>query len=300
MYKIPRSVLVVIHTGAFEVLLLERAPWPGYWQSVTGSVATADEPLGETAVREVREETGYDVVLGRPLGAQRYEAFGAPKTAHFWAGRALGGRFGPNHEVDRMAWLPVPDAADLVTADRDRRVLARFADGPIDTVPLVLLRHARAVARHKWPAPDAQRPLDPAGQEQASGLAAAVAAYGPMRVVSSDSRRCLESVAPLAERWRTPVCPEPALTEEAFRSAPEAALALVRGLLAAGEPALVCTHRPLLAALLASVLAGVTGPAGHPGTGHPGTAPPTALTPGGFWVLHLYGGQLAAVETHST
>ena len=61
MYKIPRSVLVVIHTPALEVLLLERAPWPGYWQSVTGSVAREDEPLAETARREVHEETGIDV-----------------------------------------------------------------------------------------------------------------------------------------------------------------------------------------------------------------------------------------------
>ena len=59
-YKIPRSVLVVVHTPDLQVLLLERAPWPGYWQSVTGSLAGEDEPLQETAVREVREETGID------------------------------------------------------------------------------------------------------------------------------------------------------------------------------------------------------------------------------------------------
>ena len=59
-YKIPRSVLVVIHTLALDVLLLERAPWPGFWQSVTGSVDREDEPLHETAAREVAEETGLD------------------------------------------------------------------------------------------------------------------------------------------------------------------------------------------------------------------------------------------------
>lgn len=59
-YKIPRSVLVVIHTPSLLVLLLERAPWPGYWQSVTGSVARAEEPLRDTAIREVAEETGLD------------------------------------------------------------------------------------------------------------------------------------------------------------------------------------------------------------------------------------------------
>ncbi len=57
-YKIPISVLVVIHTPDLQVLLLERADWPGFWQSVTGSLAQQDEPLADTAEREVREETG--------------------------------------------------------------------------------------------------------------------------------------------------------------------------------------------------------------------------------------------------
>lgn len=59
-YKIPESVLVVIHTPDLQVLLLERADRPGFWQSVTGSKETADEPLEATAVREVGEETGLD------------------------------------------------------------------------------------------------------------------------------------------------------------------------------------------------------------------------------------------------
>ena len=60
-FKIPVSVLVVIHTPALEVLLIERADKPGYWQSVTGSVDDLDEPLADTARREVQEETGITV-----------------------------------------------------------------------------------------------------------------------------------------------------------------------------------------------------------------------------------------------
>ncbi|UZD55681.1 dihydroneopterin triphosphate diphosphatase [Caldimonas aquatica] len=63
-YKIPESVLVVIHTDDLQVLLLERADRPGYWQSVTGSKDRADEPYARTAVREVQEETG--IVIGSP------------------------------------------------------------------------------------------------------------------------------------------------------------------------------------------------------------------------------------------
>jgi dATP pyrophosphohydrolase len=61
-HKIPESVLVVIHTEALDVLLIERADRPGYWQSVTGSKERLDEPLAATAAREVAEETG--IVVG--------------------------------------------------------------------------------------------------------------------------------------------------------------------------------------------------------------------------------------------
>jgi dATP pyrophosphohydrolase len=63
-YKLPVSVLVVLHTAALEVLLLERASHPGYWQSVTGSLDRLDEPLEEAAAREVREETGIEIARG--------------------------------------------------------------------------------------------------------------------------------------------------------------------------------------------------------------------------------------------
>jgi dATP pyrophosphohydrolase len=59
-HKIPRSVLVVIHTPGLDVLLIERADHPGYWQSVTGSLDYEDEDILEAARREVMEETHID------------------------------------------------------------------------------------------------------------------------------------------------------------------------------------------------------------------------------------------------
>ena len=76
-YKKPVSVLVVIHTAALDVLLLERARHPDFWQSVTGSQED-DEPLLETARREVFEETGINAAATDFIDWQltnRYEIF---------------------------------------------------------------------------------------------------------------------------------------------------------------------------------------------------------------------------------
>ena len=65
-FKIPQSVLVVIHTPALDVLLIKRADAPDFWQSVTGSKDSEQEGFGATAVREVREETGIECGPGTP------------------------------------------------------------------------------------------------------------------------------------------------------------------------------------------------------------------------------------------
>lgn len=76
-FKVPVSVLVVVHTRELQVLLLERADHPGYWQSVTGSQHEG-ETLEQTAVREVAEETGLDApsyVLSDWRMQNQYEIF---------------------------------------------------------------------------------------------------------------------------------------------------------------------------------------------------------------------------------
>lgn len=101
-YKIPRSVLVVIHTPALEVLLMERARWPGFWQSVTGSVDREDEPLRETALREVAEETGLD--------ARRHALEDWGIDNRFEIMPQWRGRYGPGvtHNLERVFGLTVP------------------------------------------------------------------------------------------------------------------------------------------------------------------------------------------------
>ena len=102
-YKIPISVLVVVHTPALEVLLMERAPWPGYWQSVTGSVDRDDEPLLETAVREVQEETGIDARRHRLVEwgiRNRFEIY------RLWQSRYAPG---VTHNTEHVFGLTVPE-----------------------------------------------------------------------------------------------------------------------------------------------------------------------------------------------
>lgn len=85
-FKLPISVLVVIHTRSLDVLLLERAAHRGYWQSVTGSLDAADEPLESAARRETLEETGLDAstgVLSDWRIANTYEIF--PEWRHRYA-----------------------------------------------------------------------------------------------------------------------------------------------------------------------------------------------------------------------
>lgn len=125
--KLPVSVLVVIHTTALDVLLLERASRPGYWQSVTGSLDRLDEPLAEAACRELREETGIEAA-GLPLVpwrlANAFEIFAewrprfAPGTTHNTEhvfGLRLPGRVDVTLAPDEhrsFRWLPWRDAAD--------------------------------------------------------------------------------------------------------------------------------------------------------------------------------------------
>jgi dihydroneopterin triphosphate diphosphatase len=103
-FKIPQSVLVVIHTPDLQVLLIERADAPGFWQSVTGAKDRADESWTDTAVREVREETGLDArAPGHQLSdwvlENIYEIY--PQWRHRYAP-------GVTHNTERLFGLCVP------------------------------------------------------------------------------------------------------------------------------------------------------------------------------------------------
>ena len=124
-FKIPRSVLVVIHTPTLEVLLIERADKPGYWQSVTGSLDAEDEPLASTARREVLEVTGIasgelrdwalrNVYEIYPVWRHRYAPGVTQNTEHVF-GLTVAGRvpvtLSPREHLAHQ-WLPWREAAE--------------------------------------------------------------------------------------------------------------------------------------------------------------------------------------------
>ncbi|WP_433274844.1 NUDIX hydrolase [Actinosynnema sp. CS-041913] len=182
------------------------------------------ETVPEAAVREVLEETGYRAVLGRHLTTVRYTAFGKPKTVDFFSARAESGSFTPNDEVDELRWLPVDAAADLVTRDTDREVLATFAATPADLATVLLVRHAKAGKRDHWPGEDDLRPLSPAGWRQAAGLRSLLPLWAPSRVHSAPRVRCVETVQGVADRLGVGVLLEHRLSEEGYWPDREAGL----------------------------------------------------------------------------
>jgi dihydroneopterin triphosphate diphosphatase len=126
-FKIPESVLVVIHTAAGDVLLIERADKPGFWQSVTGSKDAPDEPLVHTCIREVAEETGIRADAGAfvdwalsnvyeiyPVWRHRYAPGVTHNTEHVFGLQVAPGvtiTLNPREHLHHT-WLPWREAAD--------------------------------------------------------------------------------------------------------------------------------------------------------------------------------------------
>jgi dATP pyrophosphohydrolase len=111
-YKIPISVLVVVHTPELQVLLLERADHPGFWQSVTGS-QDEGEALFDTALREVREETGLD--------ATQYLLTDWGKQNRFEIYLRWRGRYAPGvtHNTEHVFGLTVPSPLPVKLAPKE-------------------------------------------------------------------------------------------------------------------------------------------------------------------------------------
>jgi 8-oxo-dGTP diphosphatase len=114
-----------------EVALIHRPRYDD-WSLPKGKLDDGEAEV-DAAVREVFEETGYRVDVGRPLGVTRYDkSVGSgvrPKVVRWWAMRAISGGFSASEEVDELRWTPLAEADALLTRDTDRTLLDRFARG---------------------------------------------------------------------------------------------------------------------------------------------------------------------------
>lgn len=252
----PRAQAPVVAAGAVvlrgkgdsvEVLLVHRPKYDD-WSFPKGKLDRGEHAL-TAAVREVAEETGLRVRLGRPLDDQHYEiANGRAKVVHYWLARVRGdddiSGYAANDEIDQVRWVPLAKAGKLLTYPHDRRTLAQAAKRRRKTTTVVVLRHAKARSRAHWRADDRFRPLLRTGDLQSQRLAPLLAAYGITDLVSSSSVRCVSTLVPYADAAGRSITSDDRFTEEDATVA--GVTEAVQELVDSGRRVVVCTHRPVL------------------------------------------------------
>jgi len=236
-----------------QVLVVHRPRYDD-WSFPKGK-AEPGESMVLTAIREVAEETGRQIVLGRYLGkARRRLVSGRKKRTLYWAAQVLP-EAGPGEglraavkpaskrEINKVRWWKVEKAARKLTHADDKRLLARLVDwyesGQLQVHSLVLVRHAKAVSRATWGYginSEITRPLVMGrGQAQARDVAALLSAYGVGELVSSPWRRCVDTLAPYAHGCGLDLRSDEAFTEVSALMAPELMQASFRDLLERGS-----------------------------------------------------------------
>lgn len=253
--------------GALEVALVHRPKYDD-WSWTKGKL-DADELWQVAAVRETLEETGLHVRLGMPLPPTAYRVLDrtghpATKQVRYWAATVVGGVGSLENEIDEVVWLDVPGTHDRLDYAHDRQQLRAIqrADlsGTLDTWPLVVVRHGRAVPRSAYKGGrDWLRPLNAVGERQARALIPLLAAYGVSALYSSTSERCVATLVPYAQAIGTEIHLRQQLSEASFaRKGGHRVVKTMEHLLDAAEPVAICGHGPVLATMIKPLLARVT------------------------------------------
>ncbi|WP_067658625.1 NUDIX hydrolase [Nocardia harenae] len=268
-----------------EIALVHRPKYRD-WSLPKGKLEPGESPV-LAAVREVGEETGVRSVLGRYLGHVTYPVTGHRKLKRvdYWAAEAQEGEFDPNAEIDDLVWHSLDKVMRELSYPMDRQVLRTFSKLPPRTSTLLLVRHAKAGQRGKYHGPDLERPLEPAGVEQARTLVPNLLAFGAREVFSADPVRCVQTVAPLAERLGVEVGLEPALSEDAYAADPKGALTRIRELVSDSAVRVVCSQGKVIPELM-------RGWAAADGL----TLPPARNRKGSVWVLSFVDGRMVAAD----
>jgi 8-oxo-dGTP diphosphatase len=249
------------------------------------------ETLAETAVREIKEETGLKIKLGVPLKTMSYVLDKSKtKIVHYWAARVTdkslaASKFKPNEEISEVVWVVAEQAFSKLSYQHDRELLQEVIElrknGMLKTKPLIILRHAAATPRADYVGEDGKRPLLPDGKKQAKELIRLLSAYGPKRVFTSPWRRCRETIIPYAKAHRYKLIERGELSEMGNAKGPARTAKVAKQLFSDARSSVLCTHRPTLPTIT-EVLASYAEPA----LGKL-ILEAKALKPAEFVVLHL-------------
>jgi 8-oxo-dGTP diphosphatase len=272
-----------------EVLLVHREQYDD-WGFPKGK-QDKGELLQETAVREVEEEAGIKVRLGRKLDVIHYKVGkGEDKYVSYWASKVphkiySKSRFKPNKEIARVEWHELQVAKKMLSYAHDRSLLEKLIEfhnlGQLETRSLIVLRHAKATPRTEWSNGEATRPLLPEGELQAKRLVKLLKSYGPRRLITSPWRRCHDTVVPYAKSSKRKLVKRSQITEFKSKKNPKQARQLMEDLFKDSKNALVCTHRPALPEVLEAVSQHASGGMAEP------IRQASSLSPSDFLVVRL-------------
>ncbi|MFM6980904.1 MAG: NUDIX hydrolase [Micrococcales bacterium] len=294
--------------GQLKVALVHRSRYND-WAWAKGKVDPG-ETLLQTAVREIREETGLKVALGVKLPVLHYNLpSGEAKEVHYWAARVTdkalaNSKFKPDDEVAAVEWFTPAEARKKFTYTDDIPYLEAIeklhASKMLRTKPLIVLRHGKATPRSDWKKGEATRPLLATGKQQAKALVPMLSALGIKRVISSPWERCASTVKPFATAKGYPITERTQISEFGEDKGPRRTTKLIRDLLSENIATVVCSHRPALPTILQTI-AELASPEQAKTL-----KASEALKPGDFTVVHLSIGdkknkrKIIAIENYST
>jgi 8-oxo-dGTP diphosphatase len=236
-----------------EVLLVRHAD-PDGWALPHGTLDPDEYPAG-CAVRRTLEQTAVGIRIGLPLGQVSSPDGSHSHQVAYWRATAVSaGRHHPTGDSDGMAWLLATEAASLVSRE-ERSLIERAVELP-ETIPLLIVRHGKAMLRADWSGRDQARPLTSRGRVQSTRLAPLLDAFGVGTLASSTSNRCMKTLQPFAKLHRLEVVGWTTLSEEQAEQNLKAVDKLVRRLareaVESGTPLAICGHRPVLPTMLAT------------------------------------------------
>ena len=267
-----------------ELALIHRSRHQD-WSFPKGKLEN-NESLISCAYREVQEETGCNVRFGPCLGEISYLVNQQEKKVTFWSAKLLSVEGTPRpDEVDEVRWVKVHEAKLLITRETDLEVLRRFEELDLDTKPLILLRHAKAIERTEWAGEDTDRPLSSVGERQAKRLLSTLQPFGVEEIHSSSAVRCYETITPMARSLNIDFFFTDSLSEDVHRKDKTRPVKYIERLLVNNYPILICSHNPVLP----NVVSGFVEKFGV-------EIDETKLEPGDSWVIHHIEREVVAIE----